>query len=342
MKKKGFTLVELLAVIVILAIIALIATPMILNVIDNAKKGAAESSVYGYIDAVEKSILEEELKGNIKDKNKVYTVSELDFVNIKGDKPSAGWVELEKGVVKAYSLKIGDYIVNDENGQAKAEKGETLEETPDGNTLYQKYSLGDIVKLNTGSDTTSEWYVIENSSETEENVKLLKAQNIDSNTYAFDEAYRRTTENNTYCLNPTHGCNAYSKVEGILTSGDVSGTVTEDSSIKIKVDEYGNNLSLGSNLKNIGLITKEKLDELGCDASVNVWNCDSAPAWVTSTSYWTQSAAIDENLNVHAYLIKHVDRDPSQVQLIYYATPANVATEFGIRPVIEVNKLIVN
>ena len=342
MKKKGFTLVELLAVIVILAIIAVIATPMILNVIDNAKKGAAESSAYGYVDAVEKSILEEELKGNIKDKNKVYNVSDLTFVNIKGDKPTEGWVQLEKGIVKDYSLKIGNYIVNSEDGKAKAEKGDTVEETPDGNTLYQKYSLGDIVKLNTGSDTTSEWYVIENSSETEETVKLLKAQNIDSNTYAFDGAYNRTTENNSYCLDPSHGCNAYSKVDGILTNGNVSGTVTEDSSIKIKVDEYGNNLSLGSNLKNIGLITKEKLDELGCDASDNVWNCDSAPAWVTSTSYWTQSAAIDENLNVHVYLIEHVDRDTSQVQLIYYATVASTDTKFGIRPVIEVNKSIVN
>ena len=56
MKKKGFTLIELLAVIVILAIIALIATPTILGVIEKAKKGAAESSALGYIDAVEKQI----------------------------------------------------------------------------------------------------------------------------------------------------------------------------------------------------------------------------------------------------------------------------------------------
>jgi len=33
MKKKGFTLVELLATIVILSVIALIATPIVLNVI---------------------------------------------------------------------------------------------------------------------------------------------------------------------------------------------------------------------------------------------------------------------------------------------------------------------
>ena len=41
--KKGFTLIELLAVIVILAIIALISTPMILGIIEKAKKRGAES-----------------------------------------------------------------------------------------------------------------------------------------------------------------------------------------------------------------------------------------------------------------------------------------------------------
>ena len=41
--KKGFTLVELLAVIVILAIILAIAIPGISNIIDSSKKGAAEN-----------------------------------------------------------------------------------------------------------------------------------------------------------------------------------------------------------------------------------------------------------------------------------------------------------
>lgn len=53
MNKKGFTLIELLAIIVILAIIAVITVPIILNVIDNAKKGAAKNSVIGYGKAVE-------------------------------------------------------------------------------------------------------------------------------------------------------------------------------------------------------------------------------------------------------------------------------------------------
>ena len=42
MNKKGFTLIELLAVIVILAVIALITTPMIMDVINEARRGSLE------------------------------------------------------------------------------------------------------------------------------------------------------------------------------------------------------------------------------------------------------------------------------------------------------------
>ena len=38
--KKGFTLIELLAIIVILVIITVITVPIVLNIIDNSKKGA--------------------------------------------------------------------------------------------------------------------------------------------------------------------------------------------------------------------------------------------------------------------------------------------------------------
>lgn len=38
MNKKGFTLIELIAVVVIMSIIAIIATPNIINMIDKGKK----------------------------------------------------------------------------------------------------------------------------------------------------------------------------------------------------------------------------------------------------------------------------------------------------------------
>ena len=94
-KKKGFTLVELLAVIVILAIIALIATPIILNVISDAKKQAALESFKGYIDGAEKAIVLNEFEDEKDttfpkaDENGCYNLKDLDKkINIKGTKPT--------------------------------------------------------------------------------------------------------------------------------------------------------------------------------------------------------------------------------------------------------------
>ena len=133
--KKGFTLIELLAVIVILAIIALISTPMILGIIEKAKKGGAESSALGYIDAVEKTVATNMLdtnKTNIEDG--VYEVSKLKStkydVKVKGEQPTEdSWVKIEKGQVTACSLKIGEYVVNC-NGET-IKNGEIVEKPSD-------------------------------------------------------------------------------------------------------------------------------------------------------------------------------------------------------------------
>ena len=52
--KKGFTLVELLAVIVILAIILVIAVPKVINVIEESKKAALEATFKMIANAAEK------------------------------------------------------------------------------------------------------------------------------------------------------------------------------------------------------------------------------------------------------------------------------------------------
>lgn len=57
-KKKGFTLVELLAVIVILAIILAIAVPGIAGIINSAKRGAFESDAKMIVTGIEYKILE--------------------------------------------------------------------------------------------------------------------------------------------------------------------------------------------------------------------------------------------------------------------------------------------
>ena len=121
MHKKGFTLIELLAVIVILAIIALIATPIITGIVANVKKGGAESSALGWIDAVEKQSMVNMLDDNSNTlTDGTYNVSDLD-IKVKGEKPKSGWVKIEQGQVKDYSLVIGEYTVTPkDNNPSKA------------------------------------------------------------------------------------------------------------------------------------------------------------------------------------------------------------------------------
>ena len=62
-KEKGFTLIELLAVIVILAILMVVAVPKILNVIENSRKSAAESSIKLVKDAIKTQVTSESMMG---------------------------------------------------------------------------------------------------------------------------------------------------------------------------------------------------------------------------------------------------------------------------------------
>lgn len=53
MKKKGFTLIELIAVLVIMAIIALIVTPLVMSIIRKASAAADRRSVDAYGRSIE-------------------------------------------------------------------------------------------------------------------------------------------------------------------------------------------------------------------------------------------------------------------------------------------------
>ena len=137
--KKGFTLIELLAVIVILAIIALIATPTILGVVENARKGAAESSALGYIDAVEKQKAINLMNDDDSDdlEQDIYNLPLNQYkVKVKGKMPDAGWIEVLKTGVGRYSLKIGDYVVSYDGTDKTVVKNGTLASSP---KVYPEY-----------------------------------------------------------------------------------------------------------------------------------------------------------------------------------------------------------
>jgi type IV pilus assembly protein PilA len=182
-KNKGFTLVELLAVIVILALIALIATPIILNVINDAKKQAAKDSAYGYMDAVEKYIVSSELEDkSIQDGT--YSVEDLNSmgVNVKGSTPDNGTIKIESKTVKSYDIGIDGYAVS--NGEVK--KVSTTKSFKNGTAVYYNPVFGEKCKSSEAVSTTGtkngcmKWYVF-NDKEGNATVNVILDHNTTAN-----------------------------------------------------------------------------------------------------------------------------------------------------------------
>jgi len=135
--KKGFTLVELLAVLVILAIIALIATPIILGFVNDMKRSAKLKTTEFYIDAVNQAVVRERMNG-IKIKSTTCNINSdgnllcegIDGVvriDSEGDMPVSGTVVIENGLVKNVTDTL---IVYEDNTEV-------------GFTLYGEMALGD-------------------------------------------------------------------------------------------------------------------------------------------------------------------------------------------------------
>ena len=111
MNKKGFTLVELLGVIVILGIVLSIAIPATTGYIDKSKREAFSTVLHEYVDAVRKSIVSEEYSAP-SDKGKV-TIISLDLIPLdKGKQESSyqsEWIKSKSYIVVVNSGGDGEY-----------------------------------------------------------------------------------------------------------------------------------------------------------------------------------------------------------------------------------------
>ncbi len=126
LNRNAFTLIELLAIIVILAIIAVITVPIILNIIENSRMGAAKDSAYGYKDSINKwyvSKLSENPNFNITDGE--YKVGELGE-KVEGKVPGDNsWFRISKNEVTDACFQFDEYKVEIKEGKVgDAEKGE--------------------------------------------------------------------------------------------------------------------------------------------------------------------------------------------------------------------------
>ena len=132
MKKKAFTLIELLAVIIILAVIALIATPVVLNVIENAKEEAFKDSIYGAIDAAKYYYYEnpDTIQVSVKD------------LKLNGKQFKEGTINISSEGFEVVNITDGDYCGNTVDKEVKVVKGNCNLEIGEGSITVLLKDIG--------------------------------------------------------------------------------------------------------------------------------------------------------------------------------------------------------
>ena len=152
-KKKGFTLIELIAVLVIMAILALIVTPLVMNIIRKARISADERSVDVYGRSIELAIA-----SYLLDTGKFSTEISDFTIEYSGDKVSCETTQINPDS----SVYLAGCKVKNRNVE-----GYTY-----GNDKQPKaYTIGNQVTYNGVS-----YYVIKNSEANDSTVTLLKAE----------------------------------------------------------------------------------------------------------------------------------------------------------------------
>ena len=154
-KRNAFTLIELIAVLVIMAIIVLIVTPLVMTIIRKARISADRRSVDAYGRSIELAIA-----SYLLDTGKFPTeISQL-TIEYSGDTVSCTTEQINP-----------DSSVYLANCKVKNRNVERYSYGTDKSPSYNVYKIGDEVTYNNVN-----YYVIENSDITKSTVTLLKAE----------------------------------------------------------------------------------------------------------------------------------------------------------------------
>jgi len=225
-KRKAFTLIELIAVLVIMAIIALIVTPLVMNIIRKARVSADKRSVDAYGRSIELAIA-----GYLLDTGKFPTeVSQL-TIEYSGNKVECETTQIntDSSVYLAGCTVAGRSVENYTYGSDKS-------------LTYTAYTVGNQVTYN-----NVDYYVIKDSGVKESTVTLLKTEPLTTaevNEYGAGHVNRYTSHSVGTAYNQNgYGGMAYYSSEtcGYVNNAWVETGCTTDyaqSEVKYVVDAW--------------------------------------------------------------------------------------------------------
>jgi prepilin-type N-terminal cleavage/methylation domain-containing protein len=138
MKKNGFTLIEVLAVIVILALLISLVILVVKPAIEDSKRSSYYASINSMIDSLEEYYFDAKMKG-------VFTGCSYNFdssvnscmgYSFDGKKPSSGFISISSDGVVSGSINVDDYSALVESGKVTLQRY--------GSKIYDDSSLKDF------------------------------------------------------------------------------------------------------------------------------------------------------------------------------------------------------
>lgn len=180
--KKGFTLVELLAVIVILGVLLMIAVPAVQNVIKKTKNNATQKQAELFIDAAKKMAIIDEATSDMV----IYKLSDLDS-DVDKNRFTGMVVALKENGSYKYYIYLNDSVNkktignNDNNNDIFefASEDKINEKVTDGVKKFKEGST-QIIKVN---NNTYSYSNNSNTLNTYYSVKENVTVTVDNNTY---------------------------------------------------------------------------------------------------------------------------------------------------------------
>ena len=249
---RAFTLIELLAVIVILAIIALIATPIVLSIINESKENARLRSAEMYIKGLETSVATATLHNKVK-KDDTYPIMSDGNICLKYNEQNPSVCE-EKLEIKMNGEVPSSWTVTIQNGQIKDielkySSDKTIVKDTTGNLKYQK-TFKDICKHVSGTEktvgakytcevkpgTSYNFYVLTTPTEGDTTINLIMDRNICEDGTPTDAS----KENKCLVAWQTSGANADGPVTAMTFLYNATKDWTNIPNIEMNYTDEGN------------------------------------------------------------------------------------------------------
>lgn len=319
--KKGFTLVELLAVIVILGVLLMIAVPAVQNVIKKAKNNATQKQAELFIDAAKKMAIIDEATSDMV----IYKLSDLDS-NVDKNRFTGMVVALKENGSYKYYIYLNDSvnkktIGNNNNGIFEfASEDKINEKVTDGVKEFKEGSTPIIqvkdkkYSYSNTNNTLNPYH----SYSVKENVTVT----VGDNTYTGIVIKSGTTIR--VLLTQQKAIMSYTSIKNNLITGKTIPTL-EDIKILSGNNTISNNFCDGKYTAQADCSSGFKS---GYNAGVAIWlscgNSDSCPCKengdITSGTTYCPRLAINGSIHTRGlassgiYFMPVIEAEPSQVK----------------------------